>query len=335
MPGVFVYELDTVNGKLTKICSVANVLNPAYLVSGGRGTIYVCTEARVAGGGKLRSYRYANGKLSLISEVSSEGENPVYLTTTADEQLLIAANYSGGTIAAFKLDSGRIEAAGQVILFKDSSVNKERQESAHPHAAVLSSHERYLYVPDLGADKIRYIPTDATNAQPLNPDRIRYINTAPGGGPRHIVFSSGGKYAYCTEEMAGVVSVYRLSANGRLDSCQRLKMHDGRVDKQFSSGEIHISEDGRFLYAANRGDENNIAIMSIDQLTGKLSVIGYCSVRGDHPRSFTIDPSGKFLLVANQLSNNVTVFRRDANTGLLKYAGKQIRIPGASCVRFW
>ncbi len=335
LPGIFVFDLDTANGQLTKICSVANVLNPAYIALSASGnTIYACTEARVPGGGKLRSYKYENRALSLLSEVSSEGENPVYLTTTADEQYLFTANYTGSTVAAFPLHNGTISKATQVLMFVDSSINAERQECAHPHAVVLSPDGRYLYAPDLGADKIRCFSVDTALEQPMRPVVKSGKVVTAGSGPRHLVFSPNSSYAYCTEEMAGAVGVYRVGEGGSLDSCQRIMIHKRRKGGQFSAAEIHLSPDSRFLYAANRGKENNIAIMAIDQATGKVEVVGYCPVHGDHPRSFAIDPSGKFLLVANQVSGNVVVFRRNVNTGLLSYTGIKIKIPGASCVRF-
>jgi 6-phosphogluconolactonase len=128
------------------------------------------------------------------------------------------------------------------------------------------------------------------------------------------------------------VQVFRYTES-RLDTIQRIAAHNGRQRGDYSSADIHFSPDGRFLYVSNRGTENNIAIFATDSNSGKLSLVGYQSTIGDHPRNFCIDPSGKFLLVANQLTGDVVVFRRNAETGLLKYTGVRIQVPGASCVQ--
>ena len=104
-------------------------------------------------------------------------------------------------------------------------------------------------------------------------------------------------------------------------------------DKEdFESSDVHISPDGKFLYASNRGKENNIAIFSI-QDDGSLKTIGYQSVKGKHPRTFNLDPSGQFLITTNTATNNVTVFKRNPETGLLKKAGRKIKIRNVSNVQ--
>ena len=151
-------------------------------------------------------------------------------------------------------------------------------------------------------------------------------------GPRHLVFHPNGRYAYCIEELSGTVSVYKYGNDGQLERLQRTfsyeKLHD-----VYSSADIHISPDGVFLYASNRVSENNIAIFSIQQETGLLTLVGHQSTLGVHPRNFAIDPSGNFLLVANMVTNNVVVFKRDTITGLLTNTGVQIKVSHPSCLQ--
>jgi 6-phosphogluconolactonase len=153
-----------------------------------------------------------------------------------------------------------------------------------------------------------------------------------GSGPRHFTFHTNGKFAYCIEELTGTISAYKYE-NGKLDSIQRINTHSEKYKADFESSDIHISPDGRFLYASNRGNENNIAIFSI-QNDGKLKVVGYQPTLGEHPRIFAIDETGRFLIATNAVSGNVFVFKRDIRAGLLKKVGKKLKIKGVSSVQY-
>jgi 6-phosphogluconolactonase (cycloisomerase 2 family) len=119
--------------------------------------------------------------------------------------------------------------------------------------------------------------------------------------------------------MAGYISVYRYN-DGRLDSLQRISAHPDNGATGYESSDIHLSPDGRFLYAANRGTENNIAIFAVGD-DGRLELIDYQSSFGEHPRNFAIDATGNFLIVANVVSGNIIVFRRNVKTGRLRKTG--------------
>lgn len=330
--GIYIYKMDMTRGNLEKVCTFSGIMNPSYLVLSPDGQyIYACSETRTAGMGSVSSYRFDRKQraISLLSKQPGGGDNPVYLTVHKSGRWLVNGNYTGGSIAVFPLNSdGTIGTAVTVIPFKDSSIT-ERQTSAHIHSTVFSPEQDYVYAPDLGADKIRRFTFDASQPKPLQPDS--FVRTTPGSGPRHFTFHPDGRFAYCIEELTGSVTAYRYS-RGQLESLQRVMTHDSTPRSLYSSADIHISPDGRFLYASNRGVENNIAIYSIDK-KGTLTLAGYEPVLGDHPRNFTIDPTGKFLLVANQISGNVVVFKRDARTGLLTKTGIEVKMPGPSCLQ--
>ena len=160
----------------------------------------------------------------------------------------------------------------------------------------------------------------------------RLWGRTPGSGPRHFTFHPSGKYAYCVEELSGTISAYSYS-NGRLDSIHRIFSYSQKLDI-YASADIHISPDGNFLYASNRYEiENTISIYSINKGNGKLKLVGHQSTLGDHPRNFTIDPSGKYLLVANLVSNTIVVFKRNNKTGLLSKTKHVLSIPRPSCLQ--
>ena len=156
------------------------------------------------------------------------------------------------------------------------------------------------------------------------------IKTTPGAGPRHFTFHPNNKFAYCIEEISGTVSAYSYH-NGKLDSIQKIFSY-AKTQNAYASADIHISPDGLFLYASNRVTENTLSIFSINQQNGKLKLVGHQSTLGEHPRNFTIDPSGRYLLVANASTNNIVVFKRDIKTGLLTTTGNQIQISSPSCL---
>ena len=186
-------------------------------------------------------------------------------------------------------------------------------------------------MPDLGADKIRIFKFDGDKKEPLSEAEPNFSQSVLGSGPRHFTFHPNGKFAYCIEEMGGAISVYDYK-NGQLSTIQRIFTHPEHQEGDFESSDIHISPDGKFLYATNRGSENNIAIFQIQE-DGKLKNIGYQSTFGKHPRIFAIDEKGEFLIATNVQTSNATVFKRDQQTGLLKKISKVRGLKNVSCVQ--
>ncbi len=333
--GIYVYSLNTLSGSLSKVSNSHNITNPSYITLSPDGThLYACTETRIHNAGSISSFSFdsISGQFSFINKQPTDGENPVYITLNKTSKWLISANYTSGSVSVFPIyPDGSLQPHSQLIQFTDSSINEDRQDSAHLHSVVFSPNQDYLFAPDLGADKIRVFTFDSLNSKPLQASTSPFFKTNPGSGPRHITFHPDGRYAYCNEELSGNVSAYNYQ-NGQLSPIQRIASYAGKQN-EYGCADIHISPDGRFLYSSNREDEHSITIFSIDTSTGLLTLTGHQSTLGLHPRNFVIDPTGKYLLVANQFSNNVVVFNRDASTGLLKYTGNQIIIPNPSCLQ--
>lgn len=333
--GLYVYQLDTIKGKLTKVNSLKGILNPSFLTLSPNGKyVFACTESKTRGAGSVSSFKFnpEDGKLTFINSQKSGGENPVYVTVHKNGKWLVNANYTEGSVSVYPLsEDGTIHPYVQNLHFSEGSVNKNRQDRSHVHATVFSSDFSQLFLTDLGADKIRSYMFDSTANEPLQPAKPPYLSTTSGGGPRHFTFHPNGKFAYSIEEMGGVVNVYKYE-NSQLESIQRIDTHNDQHKEEFESSDIHISPDGKFLYASNRGYENNIAIFSVLQ-HGTLKNIGYQPTFGKQLRVFDMDKTGKFLIVANAASGDAFVFRRNPETGLLKKAGKRTKIKGVSCVK--
>ena len=330
-----VYQLDTLNGKLTKITSAKNVINPSYLTVSPNGKyVYACTETKTPNDGNVSSFEFdaENKTLTFLNKQKSGGENPVYVSVHKSGKWLVNANYTEGSVSVHPLlGNGKIDSLAQNFQYSDGSVHKERQTRSHVHSAVFSPQFDYLFLPDLGADKIRCYRFDENQKQPLTETKNPFTKTDLEVGPRHFTFHPNQKFGYCIEEMAGAISVYQYE-NGTLQKIQRINTHPDKIKEGFESSDIHISPDGKFLYATNRGKENNIAIFAIDE-NGFLKNIGYQSTLGKHPRIFAIDESGKFLIATNVISGNVIVFKRNPKTGLLKKVGKEVKMENVSCVQ--
>lgn len=333
--GIYVFRLDTVTGQLKKITTVKNVLNPSYLTVSPNGNyIYACTDTKTPNAGSVSSFEFKpqNNTLTFISSQKSGGENPVYVSVHKNGKWLVNANYTEGSVAVHSLtEDGKIGPIVQNFSYSEGSINKERQDRSHVHSSVFSPDYDFVFFPDLGADKIRCYQFDSLKENPLLETPNPFTQTTLGSGPRHFAFHPNGKFAYCVEEMAGFVCAYKYD-NGRLESIQRIAAHPDEITKGFSGSDIHVSPDGRFLYASNRGEENNIAIFSIAN-DATLKIVGYQSTFGRTPRIFAIDSKGKFVIVANQSTGNVVVFKRDSVTGLLSKTGNEIKVRNASCVQ--
>jgi 6-phosphogluconolactonase len=331
--GIYVYQLDTVSGNLSKVTS-AKVGNPSYITVTANGFVYACTNTKTPNDGSVSAYKFdpVNKKLIFLNKQSSGGENPVYLSVDPSGKWLVNGNYTEAGVSVHPLlKDGSIGAITQNFRYSEGSVDPKRQEKSHIHSTVFSPKGDFLFAPDLGADKIRTYTFNSEKPEPLQPAPQPFIKTVAGSGPRHFTFHPNEKFAYSIEEMSGAVSAYAYN-NGRLDSIQRIYTHPETLTDGFESSDIHISPDGKFLYASNRGKENNIAIFLINS-NGTLKHVAYQSALGNHPRTFAIDPTGKFLIVTNVNSSSMVVFKRDALTGLLTQTGKEITIEHVSCVQ--
>jgi len=333
--GIFVYQLDTISGKLHKITAVKDVLNPSYLTISPNGKyVYACTDTRVPNAGSVTAYEFNPNKksLTLLNSPKSSGENPVYLNVSQNGKWLVNCNYNESTVAVYPiLKNGAIDSLSQLIKYTEASGITKRQEKSHVHSAVFSPDQKAIFFPDLGADKIWMYPFENNNNQPIQTSQSAFVKTNPGSGPRHFTFSPNQKLAYCIEELSGSISVYDYQ-NSKLEKIQDIATHSNKLKEGFESADIHISPDGKFLYASNRGTEDNIAIFKIEP-NGTLQIVGYEPTQGKHPRSFAINKTGKFVIIANVISGTVTVFKRDFKSGKLQKIEQTLDIKNVSCVK--
>ncbi len=337
--GIYVYRFDTDSGRVSPVSS-AKAENPSYLVASRAGRhVYAVNElpgdagpASVRGGVSAFDFDAKTGALKFVNRVSAQGNDPCYLSLSPDGRYLVVANYSvasdpGGSFSVFPVEAtGALGAAVLNVHHEGTGPVKGRQDGAHVHSTVFSPDGKYLFVQDLGADKLysyRYTPDGSRGL--IGPTESRYTLAKAGSGPRHLVFGANGRFAYVTNELNASVDVYRYD-DGRLAHIETVPMTAPGFAGKVGGGALHLSPDGRFLYATNRGDANDIVIYAVNAADGKLTLVGRQSSLGKTPREFAIDPSGKWLIVGNQDSDSVFVFRRDIASGRLEPNPARIRI---------
>jgi 6-phosphogluconolactonase len=332
--GIVVYRFYAETGKLAYLSEIDGVNNPSYLTLSANNKFIYAVNELPKGEVSAFSFEPKTGKMTFINKQSTLGADPCHISVDKAQKNLIIANYSRGNVAVMPLNKDGSIANGMQTVHDDGhSINKERQESAHAHMAILSPDEKYVLYNDLGTDKInvfKYRPSKEPRIEPATP---AFVSVTPGEGPRHLEFSADKKTAYLVTEMGSNVIAFDYS-NGKLKQKQSITMLPDGFSGQTAGAAIHLSPDGRFLYASNRLETNEINIYAVNQETGLLTFVARQSTYGKNPRDFAIDPTGNFLIVANQNSDNMWVFKIDQNTGKLAQTGIKVDIGNPVCLKF-
>ena len=328
--GIKVYAWNNEKGEATYVSGLTGISNPSYQVVSADGErIYsVGEDDGLTSTAHALSFDKAKGELTLMNAQLTQGGAPCYIIIAPDGKSVVTANYMGANISFIPLEaSGRLTENVKTIAFTGEGEIKNRQDQPHLHCVEFTPDGKHLLANDLGTDKIHIFPLNSDGK--LDEKAGFDVNLEPASGPRHICFSKDGRFAYLINEISGKVTT--LSYDGKcLIPIQYIEADT--VNAQ-GSADIHLSPDGKFLYASNRLKANGIAIFSVNQKTGLLAKVGY-QLTGIHPRNFVITPDGRYLLVACRDSNWVQIFERDEKTGLLIDTGKRIETSKPVCLKF-
>ena len=324
--GIYGIKFDLENGILDSIELKATLPNPSFLaVSEDKKNLYAVQETSDFDslGGGVTSFSLKNGILTELNSKGSGGAHPCHVEVSKDGQLAIS-NYTGGNLSIFDLkEDGSLGETPQIIDHKVLDTTKV----AHVHKAYFTKDG--LFTADLGLDALKRYQKSENKWIPAHQNSLDLLQ---GAGPRHFEFDKTGNFLYVINELNATVTVFERDDEGSYNAIQTEATLASDYEGNNSCADIHLSADGRFLYGSNRG-ENTIVIFSVDEETGKISLVGRESVHGDWPRNFTIDPSGNYLLVANQKSSNITVFRRSQTHGTLEFLN-ETAIPNPVCLLF-
>jgi 6-phosphogluconolactonase len=272
-----------------------------------------------------------SGNLSSVNKVSSGGAHPCHVAVNEDGAVL-ASNYNGGNVTLM-----RIEPAGEIseVLSTDQHSGSGpvvgRQEKPHVHSSLFEPKGKRIFVADLGIDRVKVYTVDKATFS-LKPNKYPEIKLPPGSGPRHMAIHPNGKILFIANELSSSVTVVQLTDKGNFKIIETLSTLPVDYSKSNTCTDIHLSPNGNFLYVSNRG-MNTIAIFSVTEKESKIKLIGHEDTRGEMPRNFTLTPDGGFLLAANQNSNNIVAYKRNADTGLLTFTD-QINAYKPVCLLF-
>ena len=331
--GILAY--DWKNGELTPAGVAAALPNATWItLSPGHAYLYVATEVDSFQGkptGEVSSFRVEQGALQPLSAQNSASVGTCHVGLDHSGKVLISADYGGGGAASFRITDGQLSPAVSIEHFTGHGPRSDRQQSAHAHFVSFSPDNSFAYINDLGSDCIHIFRLNAATAElsPTGEYRAR-----PGAGPRTLHFHPNGHTAYSVNELDSTVDLLSWSpADGGLSLVTRIELLPKGYQGPTRACDTVISRDGRSVYFANR-DNDFLYSFHAAYETGALTPIGRTSCGGKTPRNFTLDPTERWMLVANQDSSLISVFARNPQTGALAAEGKSFAAPTPMCIVF-
>lgn len=321
--GIYSYIFNQNTAEYYLVDNTNNLKNPGFLTwTANHKYIYSVSEDGTSSLISAFKFEKKTGKLELINQQSTQGIDPCHIIT--DDKNIFIANYTSGSLSVYEINSdGSVGKLVQNIQHSGKGINEKRQEKAHVHQVILSPDKKFLLANDLGEDKLYVYNYNSENSSlPLSEFSVEKLKS--GAGPRHLVFSPDGKFIYQTRELDGFISVYGFK-EGKITFLSEISLLPPNVTDNFRVADIHVSPEGKFVYATNRdGKTNNISVFKTSS-TGKLLLIQQIKTLGENPRNFQLTPNGKYLLVGNQDSNEIVIFERNKKTGKLSDSGKRIK----------
>lgn len=303
------------------------ITNPSFiLMNKDQDLLFTVEEIAGQNGGRVKSFGFnkVDKKLTLISIEETFGDHPCYLTLDPSEQFLVVGNYSGGNFSTYRIDSGQLTHV-QTITHEGQSINQSRQEKAHVHSAVFHPNGEQLFVGDLGTDKIYIYDFNPNYAVPFQPASTPYFEVEPGSGPRHLIFNNKGDRLFLIHELTAELGVYSYQ-NGEINILSAISLTHPQFQGTVSAAEVRHSPDGKYIYASNRGDANEISVFEKD-LNDKLILVQRISSQGISPRNFNFSNDGSLLIVGNQDSNEIVIFERNQKTGMIGDLKRKVTFP--------
>ena len=328
--GIYEIVLNTETKRLEEAKLVAKIGNPTYLALSNKKDILYAVSKTEKGGGIAAFKKNSDTTFEKISELIEENAAPpCYVAYDADRSLVYTTSYHDGFVSVYKTDSKGSLTLTDVKQHDGSSVH-ENQEKAHAHYMNLTPDRNYVVACDLGTDKVYTYKVSEDGKL----DLAATYTADPGTGPRHLVFHPNGKFAYLVGELTSEIVVLAYNAaEGSFKTVQTVSSIPDTHTTFNSGSAVRVTEDGRFLYSSNRG-HNSIAVYAINEHGDSIERIQLIASEGDTPRDFALDPTEQFVVVGHQSSDKLTLFERNAETGLLSLLQKDVYAPECVCVTF-
>lgn len=318
--GIYKLEFNPATGELSNLQLAEAIQNPSFIAySPNKKYLYAVSESL---GGSVSSFEIQeNGQLQFLNKVDSNGKDPCHISLNKQGNKAVVSNYSGGTASIFSIArDGKLNEASQIFDFNTAN------RKSHAHSAQFFRDD--LFIADLGMNTLYQYQLKNNSYELISPEVLKMEGNP---GPRHFAITKTGQFIYIINEYGSTVTSVKKTDTGfeQID-------YDSTLDENYkgknSCADIHLSKNELYLYGSNRG-ENSIVVYKRNKINGTIEKIQTMPVHGDWPRNFTLDPTGKFLLVANQRSHNITVFRIDAPTGKLSFLN-EVKVPSPVCLLF-
>lgn len=324
--GIYTFLLNTETGNITDIKLAAKLDNPTYLaISSDNQFLYSVIKEGETGG--VTAFQILNDELKMINKQVTLGASPCHISIDSKNTNVFSANYHKGTVESFLVDNKdrSLLPASSVI----NHISHGEDKIPHTHYAAPTPDEKYIITVDLGLDQlIIYEVTNGILQEKSN------FSVSPGSGPRHLVFHPNGKFVYVMTEFSSEILVFKYEPDtANLAHVQTISTIPKAFQENNQGSAVHISSDGRYIYAGNRGHDS-IAVFSVNPESGELKFIEHTSTQGNWPRDFALDPTEKFIVASNQNSNTLVLFSRDKLTGKLTLIQSDISVPEPVCVKF-
>ncbi len=334
---IHAYRLHSETGQWELLERTTDVEHPFFLaLAPDRSSLYAIHAPGTFGGAAdeyVAAYDILDtqGRLRLLNRQSTRGSASCYLDVDATGKVVVVANYNTGSVAALpRLADGSLGAVTSFVQHQGHGVDRQRQEGPHAHCAVISPDNRLMLAADLGIDQVRIYQLDSSQAQ-LTPHTQPFVRTAPGTGPRHLVFHPAGHSLYVINELAGSITHFRyIPEGGFLVERETVPTLPEGFTGENLCADVKVTPDGRFLYGTNRGHDS-IAAYRLDA-EGQLTHVATIPSGGGGPQNLAITPDGRLLLCANMPGNGVARFHIDAERGTLSPVGQPIPVPSPSCI---
>ncbi|TYZ62253.1 hypothetical protein PybrP1_000857 [[Pythium] brassicae (nom. inval.)] len=337
--GINTFALNTRTGGLTHLSETDVGINPTFVrgtaVRAGRKQfLYAVSEVAEPSkdkAGSTTGYVIAvevtgRGKLSVVNRQETRGPGPTHVSVSPNEDFVAVSTYSGGAVVLYPIsrETGSLSPTSDVHQFTKGSNAKPQQTAAHLHSTTWVPGTQLAFAADLGNDQIVQFKLNSS-AKKLEKTSLPVVKRPAGSGPRHMAVNPAGRVAYVVDELSNTIGVFPLSAKDKSlppRATQTISTLPTGFNSSSSAADIHVSPDGKFVYASNRGHDSIAIFRVTSQTTGTLRWVGSESTRGKIPRSFLLVED--LLVVANQNSDSIEVFRRNAD-GTLTYTGSSAK----------
>lgn len=326
--GIYLYEIDA-QGKLTQVGLAAQSDNPSFLTisSDGKYLIAVNEINSADHKGTVESYKIESNKLTKLSTSSSGGAHPCYVASNKVGQVIVA-NYTSGNVSLLNISKNGTLSELLDVQQHIGEGTTDRQEGPHAHSCWFRPDGGVVSV-DLGTNELWFSTIENNKFIPSSPYKLAMQD---GAGPRHLTFHPNGKFVYILNELDNTIGLATVQSEGTYTKKSTISTLPNDFHEFSKAADIHISDDGQFIYATNRG-HNSIAIFSVNQADGILTLLAHESTRGDGPRNFKITPNSNFIVLANQNDNNIISYKRNVTTGLLTFID-EVFAPMPVCLEF-